>query len=109
MACRSCAISRRSSAAAERRSRNSGRGLNLAPSRPLSGHERCLDVFGDLWRRHMRFAGLRRVFFGAIALAAALAPGLANALSGEEQAALQHITAKLSSVQTMDGEFIQYN
>jgi outer membrane lipoprotein-sorting protein len=57
----------------------------------------------------MGFAGLRGAFCGAIALAAALAPSLANALSGEEQAALEHITAKLASVQTMDGEFVQYN
>jgi len=57
----------------------------------------------------MGFGGLRRAFVGALALAALLAPGLANALSGEEQAALQQITAKLSSVETMDGEFVQYN
>lgn len=57
----------------------------------------------------MGFAGLRSAFAGAMALAAMLAPGLADALSGEEQAALQQITAKLSSVETMDGEFVQYN
>jgi outer membrane lipoprotein-sorting protein len=57
----------------------------------------------------MGFGDLRRAFVGALALVTLLAPGLANALSGEEQAALQQITAKLSSVQTMDGEFVQYN
>src|SRR6187455_3434419 len=45
-------------------------------------------VFAESRRRHMGFADLRGAFFGAIALAGALAPSLANA---------------------MDGEFVQYN
>ena len=54
-------------------------------------------------------AGLRRALLGAGLLAATFLPGAANALTGEEQAVLAQISAKLSAVQTMDGEFIQYN
>jgi outer membrane lipoprotein-sorting protein len=57
----------------------------------------------------MRFAALRRATIGAVLCAATLAPGLAHALTGEEQAVLAQLSAKLSAVQTMDGEFIQYN
>ena len=57
----------------------------------------------------MFLAGLRRAVIGAVLVATTLAPGAANALTGEEQAVLAQISAKLSAVQTMDGEFIQYN
>jgi len=46
---------------------------------------------------------------GATLLAATLAPGLASALTDEEQGVLKEISDKLSAVQTMDGEFVQYN
>ena len=53
-------------------------------------------------------AGFRRAAIGAL-LIAALAPGTASALTDEERGVLKEISAKLSAVQTMDGEFIQYN
>jgi outer membrane lipoprotein-sorting protein len=54
-------------------------------------------------------AGLRRAALFAALVAAALLSGPANALTDEERGVLQEISAKLSTVQTMDGEFIQYN
>lgn len=50
----------------------------------------------------------RRVMLGAM-LAAALAPQAAHALSDEERAALADISARLSAIDTMDGEFVQFN
>jgi len=50
----------------------------------------------------------RRVMLGAM-LAAALAPQAAHALSDEERAALADISARLSTIDTMDGEFVQFN
>jgi outer membrane lipoprotein-sorting protein len=57
----------------------------------------------------MRFAALRRAMIGATLIAAMLVPGVASALTEEEQGVLKEIAAKLSAVQTMDGEFVQYN
>jgi outer membrane lipoprotein-sorting protein len=57
----------------------------------------------------MGFAALRRVFIGAAFVAATLVPSLASALTDEEQGVLKDISDKLSAVQTMDGEFVQYN
>ena len=57
----------------------------------------------------MHFAALRRAMIGATLVAATLVPGLASALTDEEQGVLKDIAAKLSAVQTMDGEFVQYN
>src|SRR5262245_14269660 len=57
----------------------------------------------------MRFATLRRIAIGAALIAATLAPGLAYALTDEEQGVLKEISDKLSGIQTMDGEFVQYN
>ncbi len=54
-------------------------------------------------------AGFRRAFIGAALVVFALAPGVASALTDEEAGVLAEISAKLSAVQTMDGEFIQYN
>lgn len=57
----------------------------------------------------MGFARLsRRAIFCAI-LAAALLPNTAGALTEEERGVLSEISARLSSVETMDGEFIQFN
>jgi outer membrane lipoprotein-sorting protein len=56
----------------------------------------------------MGFANLRTL--GAVFVAATLLmSGPANALSDEENAALAQISEKLAGVQTMDGEFVQYN
>jgi len=57
----------------------------------------------------MRFAALRRAFVGATLIVAALLPGAASALTDEEQGVLKEISDKLSAIQTMDGEFVQYN
>jgi outer membrane lipoprotein-sorting protein len=45
----------------------------------------------------------------AAALATALAPAPAFALTEEEQSVLREIAAKLSGIETMSGEFIQFN
>lgn len=50
----------------------------------------------------------RRVMLGAM-LAAALVPQAAHALSEEERSALADISARLSTIDTMDGEFVQFN
>ncbi len=50
----------------------------------------------------------RRVLLGAM-LAAALAPQAAYALSDEERSVLADISARLSTIDTMDGEFVQFN
>lgn len=57
----------------------------------------------------MFLAGFRRAVLGAVLVATTLAPGAASALTDEERGVLAEISAKLSAVQTMDGEFIQYN
>ena len=54
-------------------------------------------------------AGLsRRAVIGAM-LAATLTPGAAYALSEEDRGVLAEISTRLSAVETMDGEFIQFN
>lgn len=50
----------------------------------------------------------RRAMLGALA-GAMLAPGLSYALTDEESTALRRISHALSQVQTMDGEFVQFN
>jgi outer membrane lipoprotein-sorting protein len=50
----------------------------------------------------------RRALLGAI-VAATLMPRTASALTEDEQAVLADISAKLSSIDTMDGEFVQFN
>jgi outer membrane lipoprotein-sorting protein len=50
----------------------------------------------------------RRVLLGAM-LAAALSPQAAHALSDEERSVLADISARLSTIDTMDGEFVQFN
>lgn len=57
----------------------------------------------------MRFAALRRAMIGATLIAATFLPGAASALTDEEQGVLKEISDKLSGIQTMDGEFVQYN
>jgi len=55
----------------------------------------------------MRLAALARR--AALAASLALAPASALALTGEEQAVVGEISAKLATIQTMNGEFIQFN
>ncbi len=50
----------------------------------------------------------RRALLGAI-VAATLMPRAASALTEDERAVLADISAKLSSIDTMDGEFVQFN
>jgi len=50
----------------------------------------------------------RRTLLGAM-LAAALMPGGAFALTSDEQAVLADISSHLSGIETMDGEFVQFN
>jgi len=57
----------------------------------------------------MSFAGLRGAMLGSLLAVVALIPGAASALTDEESKALAQISAKLAKVQTMDGEFVQYN
>jgi len=57
----------------------------------------------------MDFAPLRRAMIGATLIVATLVPGLASALTDEEQAVLTDIAKKLSAVETMSGEFVQFN
>jgi outer membrane lipoprotein-sorting protein len=57
----------------------------------------------------MRLAALSRRAVLAATLAAALAPASAFALTDEEQSVLGDISAKLSAIQTMNGEFVQFN
>ena len=57
----------------------------------------------------MRFCGLQRAATAAALAMALIMSGPANALTDEENAALAQISEKLGSVQTMDGEFVQYN
>jgi outer membrane lipoprotein-sorting protein len=56
----------------------------------------------------MSLAFTRRALIGA-AFAAALLPCAALAITDEERAVLGDIAQKLSSVQTMNGEFVQFN
>jgi outer membrane lipoprotein-sorting protein len=55
----------------------------------------------------MSFRLDRRALFAALAIS--LFPPAASAITDEERAVLSDITAKLSSIDTMDGEFIQFN
>lgn len=55
----------------------------------------------------MRLAALARR--AVLAASLALAPASALALTGEEQAVVGEISAKLATIQTMNGEFIQFN
>lgn len=55
----------------------------------------------------MRLAALARR--AALIASLALAPASALALTGEEQAVVGEISAKLATIQTMNGEFIQFN
>jgi outer membrane lipoprotein-sorting protein len=50
----------------------------------------------------------RRAIVGLL-LAAALTPNVAYALTEDQQAVLTEISTRLSAVETMDGEFVQYN
>jgi outer membrane lipoprotein-sorting protein len=56
----------------------------------------------------MGFVRLCRATFGALLFVAAL-PGAASALTDEERGVIADISARLSTVETMDGEFIQFN
>jgi outer membrane lipoprotein-sorting protein len=56
----------------------------------------------------MSLAFTRRALIGA-AFAAALLPCAALAITDEERAVLAEIAQKLSGVQTMNGEFVQFN
>lgn len=55
----------------------------------------------------MRLAALARR--AVLAASLALAPAAALALTQEEQAVVSEISARLASIQTMNGEFIQFN
>jgi outer membrane lipoprotein-sorting protein len=57
----------------------------------------------------MRLAALTRRAALAAAIAVALSPAAAFALTDEEQAVVSEISAKLAGIQTMNGEFIQFN
>ncbi len=57
----------------------------------------------------MSLAPLNRRTVLAAMIAAALAPGAAFAFTDEQSAALREISAALSQVQTMNGEFVQFN
>ena len=57
----------------------------------------------------MRLAALTRRVLLAATLLAALLPGAVLALTDEEQAVISDISRKLSGIQTMNGEFIQFN
>ena len=51
----------------------------------------------------------RRTLLAAVLATAAFAPGQASALTEEERGVLSEISTRLSAVETMDGEFVQYN
>jgi outer membrane lipoprotein-sorting protein len=51
----------------------------------------------------------RRTLLAAVLATAAFAPGQASALTEEERGVLSEISTRLSAVDTMDGEFVQYN
>ena len=58
----------------------------------------------------MRFVAFgRRTMLAAMLAAAAFAPNSAGALTEEERGVLSEISTRLSAVDTMDGEFVQYN
>jgi outer membrane lipoprotein-sorting protein len=57
----------------------------------------------------MRLVALSRQTLLAAMLATAIAPGAASALTDEERGVLSEISTRLSAVDTMDGEFVQYN
>jgi outer membrane lipoprotein-sorting protein len=51
----------------------------------------------------------RRTLLAAMLATAGFAPGPASALTEEERGVLLEISSRLSAVETMDGEFVQYN
>ena len=51
----------------------------------------------------------RRTMLAAMLATAAFQPGPASALTEEERGVLLEISSRLSAVETMDGEFVQYN
>jgi outer membrane lipoprotein-sorting protein len=53
--------------------------------------------------------GLDRRAIVGLLLAAALTPNVGYALTEDQQAVLTEISTRLSAVETMDGEFVQYN
>ena len=57
----------------------------------------------------MRLVAFSRRTLLAAVLATAIAPGVASALTDEERGVLSEISTRLSAVDTMDGEFVQYN
>ena len=57
----------------------------------------------------MRIAPLSRRAVLAGTMAALLAPNLSFALTEEESAVIGEISAKLSAIETMNGEFVQFN
>jgi outer membrane lipoprotein-sorting protein len=57
----------------------------------------------------MRLFSLTRRGFLAASLAAALAPGAAQALTDAERLVLEDISERLSKIETMNGEFVQFN
>ena len=57
----------------------------------------------------MRIVAFSRRTLLAAVLATAIAPGAASALTDEERGVLSEISTRLSAVDTMDGEFVQYN
>ena len=57
----------------------------------------------------MRLVALSGRTLLAAMLASAIAPGAASALTDEERGVLSEISTRLSAVDTMDGEFVQYN
>ena len=56
----------------------------------------------------MNYAFTRRTLIAA-AFAVALLPGAASAITDEERAALGEIAQKLAGIQTMNGEFVQFD
>jgi outer membrane lipoprotein-sorting protein len=57
----------------------------------------------------MSFASLRRRAVLAALLAAAFLPAAAQAITDEEHAVLADISSHLAGIDTMDGEFVQFN
>ena len=57
----------------------------------------------------MPLAALTRRAALAAALVAAIAPAFAQGLTDEERAVLNEISVKMAGIQTMNGEFVQFN
>lgn len=57
----------------------------------------------------MSFAAPTRRALLAASLAAALIPGIGHAVSNDDRAVLTQISQRLSTIKTMNGEFIQFN